>query len=122
MAHSTSAAGRKIAAAMPRFPQEDLEEVLPAIEGILKSGRLILGQHTQQFEEAFRNYVGTEHAVAVSTCTAALQIALRFHQVRGREVILPTNNFIGVVSAILYEGGVPVLADMDPETFCMDLR
>lgn len=114
-------AGRKIAAARPWFAEEDLGEVLPAIEAILKSGRLILGPHTQQFEEAFRNYVGTEHTVAVSTCTAALQIALRFHQVQGREVILPTNNFIGVVSAVLYEGGTPVLADMDPETFCMDL-
>jgi perosamine synthetase len=111
-----------IAAAKPRFPQEDLEEILPAIEAILKSGRLILGQHTQRLEEAFRSYVGAEHAVAVSTCTAALQIAFRYHQVQGREVILPTNNFIGVVSAVLHEGGIPVLADMDPGTFCMDLE
>lgn len=111
---------RKIAAALPRFPQEDLEEILPAVEAILRSGRLILGPQTQQFEDAFKGYVGVEHAVAVSTCTAALQIALRFHRLQGREVILPTNNFIGVVSAVIYEGGVPVLADMDPGTFCMD--
>lgn len=64
--------------------------------------------------------MGAEHAVAVSTCTAALQIAFRFHRIQGREVILPTNNFVGVVGAILDEGGIPVLADMDPETFCMD--
>jgi perosamine synthetase len=115
------ATSRKIAAALPTFPREDLEEILPAIESILKSGRLILGQHTRQFEDAFKSYVGVEHAVAVSTCTAALQIAFRFHRVQGREVILPTNNFIGVVSAVLCEGGVPVLADMDPATFCMDL-
>lgn len=110
-----------MAAAKPWFLQEDLEEILPAIEVILKSGRLILGPHNQQLEEAFRHYVGAEHAIAVSTCTAALQIAFRFHQVQGREVILPTNNFIGVVSAVLQEGGIPVLAEMDPETFCMDL-
>ncbi len=121
MAQRTSVTGRKIAAAKPRFPQEDLEEVLPGIESILKSGRLILGQHTDRFEAAFKTYVGAQHAVAVSTCTAALQIALRFHQVQGRQVILPTNNFVGVVSAVLYEGGIPVLADMDPDTFCMDL-
>lgn len=121
MATIASAARHKIAAALPRFPQEDLDEILPAIEAVLKSGRLILGPHTRQFEEAFSDYVGVEHAVAVGTCTAALQISFRFHQVQGREVILPTNNFIGVVSAVLYEGGIPVLADMDPETFCMDL-
>jgi len=121
MASVASAARQKIAAAMPRFPQEDLDQILPAIESILKSGRLILGPHTQRFEEAFRDYVGLEHAVAVGTCTAALQIAFRFHQLEGREVILPTNNFVGVVSAVIAEGGTPVLADMDPETFCMDL-
>src|SRR4051794_39909174 len=120
MAQTASAAVRKIAAAMPRFPAEDTHEILPAIEAILRSGRLILGPHTDHLEQSFKRYVGTDHAIAVSTCTAALQIALRFHRVQGREVILPTNNFIGVVSAVLYEGGIPVLADMDAETFCMD--
>ncbi len=112
---------RKIAAALPRFPQEDVEEILAAIGAILKSGRLILGPYNQQFEDAFKGYVGAEHAVAVSTGTAALQIALRYHRAQDREVILPTNNFIGVVSAVLAEGGIPVLAEMDPATFCMDL-
>jgi dTDP-4-amino-4,6-dideoxygalactose transaminase len=40
--------------------------------------------------------------------------------VEGREVLLPTNNFPGVVSAVLYEGGIPILADMEPSTFCLD--
>ena len=114
-------AKRRIAAARPWFPPEDREEILAAIDAILESGRLILGLHTGQLEEAFRDYVGVEHAVGVSTCTAALQIAFRFHQIQGREVILPTNNFVGVVSAVVYEGGTPVLADMDPGTFCMDI-
>lgn len=112
---------RKIAAALPSFPKEDLQEILPAIEAILRSGRLILGPHTQQFEDAFRGYVGVEHAVAVGTCTAALQIVFRYRGIEGREVIVPTNNFVGVVSAVLYEGGTPVLAEMDPATFCMDI-
>jgi len=113
-------AARKIAAAMPRFAQDDMPAILAAIEGVLASGRLILGPHTERFEEAFRAYVGCAHAVAVSTGTAALQVAFRFHGVAGREVILPTNNFIGVVGAVIAEGAIPVLADMDPATFCMD--
>lgn len=114
------ASAKKVAAALPRFPTEDLPGIHAAIEDVLASGRLILGPYTQRFENAFRAYVGTEHAVAVSTGTAALQIALRYHKVSGREVILPTNNFIGVVAAVIAEGGIPVLADMDPATFCMD--
>ena len=115
-----AAAARRIAAALPRFTPQDIDEIVRAVEGVLRSGRLILGPHTEQFEEAFRAYVGAEHAVAVSSCTAALQIVLRHHQIAGREVILPTNNFIGTVGAVLAEGGLPVLCDMDPATFCMD--
>ncbi|HEX4780328.1 MAG TPA: DegT/DnrJ/EryC1/StrS family aminotransferase, partial [Usitatibacter sp.] len=117
---AATAAAKKIAAALPRFPQEDLPAILAAIEGVLASGRLILGPHTERFEEAFRAYVGCEHAVALSTGTAALQVAFRYHRIAGREVILPTNNFIGVVGAAIAEGGIPVLADMDPASFCMD--
>lgn len=110
-----------IAAARPYFSQEDIAAVLPSIRGVLESGRLILGDHTAAFERAFAEYVGVEHAVAVSSCSAALQIALRFLEVRGREVILPTNNFPGVVTALTYEGGIPVLAEMDAASFCMDV-
>lgn len=110
----------RIAAAAPRFPPDDIGEMLPQIDAILRSGRLILGPHTERFEEEFRAYVGAAHAVALSSCTAALQVCMRHYQVQGREVILPTNNFVGVVSAVLSEGGIPVLADMDPASFCMD--
>lgn len=110
----------KVAAARPLFPDQDLAAIQADIGQILRSGRLILGDFTSRFEEEFRSYTRTQHAVAVSTCTAALQIALRFHRSARREVIVPTNNFAGVVSAILSEGGIPVLADMDPQTFCVD--
>src|SRR4051812_34737015 len=109
-----------IKAARPRFERADIAQILPAIESVLESGQLILGEHTDRFERAFAAYVGVEHAVAVSSCSAATQIALRFFGVKQREVILPTNNFPGVVSSVLYEGGIPVLADMDPASFCMD--
>ncbi len=111
---------QKIAAASPLFPEEDIDNIQRDIANILHSGRLILGEHTSSFELEFQSYVGAEYAVAVSTCTAAIQIALRFHKVKQREIILPTNNFIGVVSAVLEEGAIPILADMNEETFCAD--
>jgi dTDP-4-amino-4,6-dideoxygalactose transaminase len=110
----------KIAAAKPLFREEDLEYIQTSVSQVLASGRLILGEYTKQFEDDFKAYVGTGHAVAVNSCTAAIQIVLRHFNVSGREVLLPTNNFIGVVSAVIQEGGIPVLVDMDPETFCID--
>lgn len=116
----TATIRQKIAAARPCFAETDLTEILPAVEQVLRSGWLILGEYTHEFETRFKEYVGAQHAVAVSSCTAGLQIVLRFYGVEGREVILPTNNFPGVVSAVLYEGGTPVLADMNATTFCVD--
>lgn len=117
----TQGGADRIAAARPFFTEDDQQAILDATREILKSGRLILGDYTREFESQFRRYVGVPHAVAVSSCTAALQITLRFLGSRGSEVVLPTNNFPGVVSAALYEGLDPVLADMDPQTFCIDI-
>ena len=112
---------REVLAARPVISEAGLQALLPEIEQILRSGRFILGPQTRRFEEMFREYVGTSHAVAVSTCSAALQIVLRHHGIEGREVIVPTNGFPGALSPILYEDGIPVLAEMDEQTFCMDL-
>lgn len=110
-----------VAAALPFFPEEDLPDILDSIQEVLRSGRLILGPYTREFEESFRQYVGTDHAVAVSTCTSALQITLRFLGAQDREVIMPVNNFPGVVTAAMAEGAKPVLADMDTDSFCIDV-
>lgn len=109
-----------IAAARALFTDDDVAALLPAIGEVLRSGRLILGPQTEAFETRFRDYVGAAHAVAVSSCSAALRIALRFYGAQDRDVILPTNNFPGVVSIVLQEGGTPVLVDINADTFCAD--
>jgi perosamine synthetase len=116
----TSAGGR-IPSGRPSFSSEDVDEVLRGVRQILESGRLVLGPQTAEFEDRFGRYVGVDHAVALSSCMAALQIAFRFLGVHGREVVVCANDFPGVVSAVLYEGGKPVLAEMDPATFCLDV-
>jgi perosamine synthetase len=113
---------KSIPSGRPNIPEEDMPALLAGMERILRSGRLILGERTVELEERFAKYVGVEHAVAVSSCSAALQIAFRFLGVRGKEVVLSANDFPGVVSAVLYEGGIPVLAEIDPATFGMDVE
>ena len=82
---------RGVSAARPVISEDGLQALLPEIEQILRSGQYILGPQTQRFEEMFRQYIGTSHAVAVSTCLAALQIILRYYGIEGREVIVPTS-------------------------------
>jgi len=109
----------RIPKTQPFFLDEDIPLILDDIRAVLKSGRLILGPYTQQFEKDFQEYCGVKYAVAVSSCTSALEIVLRYFDVAGKEVILPTNTFIATANAVTYSAGKPVLTDIDPDTLCM---
>src|SRR5437879_13026456 len=113
-------ARQTIRAARPWFSEQEIAAILPSVEAVLESGQLILGEHTEAFENAFKQFVGSDYAVAVNSCSSAIQIALRLFGAAGREVIIATNNFPGVVSAVLYDSGVPVLARLEPAMLCLD--
>lgn len=121
------------------FPAEDREEIAAAVAEILASGNLTLGPYTRQFEMAFAashrapgtassdglgpgngdGAAGWQHAVAVSSGTAALEIILRSVGVAGRDVVVPTNTFFATAEAALRAGGRPVFADVDAGTFAL---
>jgi len=87
-----------------------------AIE-VLESGWLTTGSRTAAFEEAFRSFVGIEHAVAVNSATAALHLALEAVGVgEGDEVIVPTYTFAASAEVVAYLRATPVLVDVDPLT------
>jgi 8-amino-3,8-dideoxy-alpha-D-manno-octulosonate transaminase len=73
-----------------------------------------------QFESEFASFIGVKHALAVSSGTGALQTALSALGVGpGQEIIVPAYMWVSVVAAVVNQGAIPVLADID-ETFCMD--
>ncbi len=96
------------------------EEEATAVREVLLSGQYTSGPRVEQFERQFAAYVGTQHAVAVSTGTAALHIALEAMGIRrGDEVIVPPLTFFATVSAVLYVGATPVFADIDADDLCL---
>lgn len=92
-------------------------EILTAIGKILESGRLMNGENTLTFENEFAHYCNSRHAISVNSCTSALEIALRFFNIEGHEVIIPANTFIATGNAVLFAGGKPVLADIKDGTY-----
>jgi dTDP-4-amino-4,6-dideoxygalactose transaminase len=93
-----------------------------AVMDVLDSGILAMGPRTAQFEETFANTFNVKHAIAVSSGTTALHIALLANGVGpGDEVITTPFTFAATVNAILYVGAKPVFVDIDEETFNMDL-
>jgi perosamine synthetase len=88
-----------------------------AVDRVLRSGWVTTGPECAAFEREFAAYLGVSHAITVSSCTAALELALRGLRLRrGARVLTPAMTFCGAVQAIVHAGCQPVLADCDPET------
>ncbi len=92
-----------------------------AVLRCLDSGRLAQGHEVVAFEEGLAERVGRMYAVAVSSGTAALQVALRaLGVVPGDEVIVPSLTFVATANAVALCGATPVFADIDPHSLTLD--
>jgi dTDP-3-amino-2,3,6-trideoxy-4-keto-D-glucose/dTDP-3-amino-3,4,6-trideoxy-alpha-D-glucose/dTDP-2,6-dideoxy-D-kanosamine transaminase len=101
--------------------EKEKEEIHAAIEKVLKSGRLILGDSLKNFEEAFARYCGVKFGIGVNSGTDALFLGLKALGIGiGDEVITVANTAVPTVSAIVSTGATPVFVDIDPETYLMD--
>lgn len=83
-----------------------------AVEEVISSAWLTMGDRTREFEQAFADFTGCEHAVALNSCTAALYLALRGLGIGpGDEVVCPALTFVATANAIRHCGARPVFAD-----------
>jgi dTDP-4-amino-4,6-dideoxygalactose transaminase len=97
----------------PWLGQEEAEAAAQAVA----SGWVAQGPRVREFEEAFAAAIGTPHAVAVSSCTAALHLALIASGIGpGDEVVVPSLSFIATANAVRYVGAQPIFADVDLAT------
>jgi dTDP-4-amino-4,6-dideoxygalactose transaminase len=97
------------------------EEEGRAVQEVLASGWLTQGEKVAQFERLVAEAAGAAHAVAVTSCTTALHLALVVLDVGpGDEVICPSMSFIATANAIRHAGAVPVFAEVDPRTYNLD--
>lgn len=92
-----------------------------AVIEVLRSGWVTQGPRVAEFECKFAEYVGAPHAVAVSSCTTALHLALLASGIKpGDEVLCPSLSFIATANAIVHAGATPVFVDIDKSTYNMD--
>ncbi len=97
------------------------EDIEAAVTDVLRSGDYVQGARVAAFERDFAAWCGTQEAVAVSSGTAALHLALLAAGVGpGDEVITVPMTFVATAAAILYTGATPVFVDIDPSTWTMD--
>lgn len=111
-------------AAYPAWPPHDARDI-EAVAEVLRSGNWggfpYPGAQTRRFLDAFIALQGGQYAVAVMNGTLTMEVALRAADIGwGDEVIVPAYTFQATASAPMMAGAVPVLVDIDPNTFCID--
>jgi len=113
--HTTSQ--RTVPIAQPQVTEEEKRRVIE----VLESGYLVAGRWVKRFEEAFATYVGAAHAVATSSGTTGLMVAVEAAGIApGASVITTPFSFGATANALLHRGARPVFADIDPRTYNLD--
>ncbi len=114
---TTTSAAAMGGAPIPFCRVEISREARAAAARVLANGWITTGPEVAAFESEFAELVGARHAVAVSSCTAGLELALRALDLpRGAGVLTPSLTFSGAVHAIVHAGLRPVFVDIDPAT------
>lgn len=104
----------------PKWPIHDQTEETRLLE-VLRSGQWWYGAQVREFERGFAAFQGAAYGVTCTNGTTALEMGLRaIGVVAGDEVIVPPYTFIATAAAVVTVGAIPVFADIDPETLCLD--
>lgn len=104
----------------PHFDTIDRERIHREVDNILDSA-LSMGPNVIAFQEEFAKQMNVRHAIAMNSCSSALESALLVHQIKGKEVIIPSQTFVATGMAVHLSGGQPVFAEISPNTLCLDL-
>ncbi|HTB09951.1 MAG TPA: DegT/DnrJ/EryC1/StrS family aminotransferase [Bryobacteraceae bacterium] len=113
-------------AAFSRWPQY-LPSDAVRLQQVLESGHWggfpVPSPHAKEFAERFADLHGARYGLCIANGTIALIAALRAAGIRfGDEVIVPAYTWDGTATAVLFAGGIPVFADVDPDTYCLDVN
>ena len=105
----------------PQFTQADVQRLVQVVESRHWGGFPVPSRYCAEFAERFAAMHGAAYGLCVANGTVALQVALQALDLKfGDEVIVPAYTWDGTAVAVLLAGGVPVFADVDPDTYCLD--
>ena len=106
---------------IPLFKTYSDKEDINAVAEVIQRGTFwAIGPEIEKFEQIIAKYIGVKHALAFNSGTSALHILLLAHDIKDKEVIVPSFTFIATANAVIHAGGIPVFAEVETETFGLD--
>ncbi len=106
---------------IPLFKTYSDEEDVEAVAKVLRRGTYWAnGPEIEKFEKKIADYLGVKYALTFNSGTSALHTLLLAHDVKGKEVIVPSFTFIATANTVILAGGKPVFAESEPDTFGLD--
>jgi perosamine synthetase len=106
---------------IPLFKSTVTPDDVEAVTKVLsRATSLACGPEIEVFEKKVRDYLGAGYVLAFNSGTSALHTLLLAHDIKGKEVIVPSFTFIATANAVLLAGGIPVFAEVEEETFGLD--
>ena len=102
-------------------PSISAREASYALDAVRSGWNDQWNKYLRRFEQGFAEYVGVKHALAFSSCTGALHLALLALGIgKGDEVIVPELTWVATANAVLYTGATPIFADVEEDSWCLD--
>jgi perosamine synthetase len=105
----------------PCIPESSHSKIMERWEDILQSQQFIQGKYVNMFEQSFREYIGTDYAIATNSGASALEVAIRATGLHGHGIIVGTNTFAASISAIVRSGNRPIIADINEDDLCLGI-
>lgn len=107
---------------IPFSPPRIDDDIINEVVATLKSGWITTGPRTKQFEQELTNFNGNKSTLAVSSATAGMELILRWFGIMpGDEVIIPAYTYCATANVIIHCGATPIMADINPNTFNIDI-
>lgn len=103
---------------LPYITEDDID----AVNNILRSNWLTMGNKTIEFEEEFAKYIESKYAVSLNSCTSALFLSLKALGINDGEVILPSFTFTATANVVVHANAKPVFVDIDEDSYNIDVN
>lgn len=94
--------------------------ILKRIKSIINSKKLSSGKYVNKFEQKFSNIFNSSYSISVSSGGTALEVALEALNIKGKDVLVPTQTFVATPNAVIRAGGNPIFCDIDKNTGCLN--